>query len=58
MLFLSNNMAKNTIFIVFNSLNFLKPLDVPNVHLLLECTPNNNVEQSNMQSGLLPMEYH
>ena len=49
---------RNTICVVFYSLNFLKPVHVQNVHLLPEYSPNNDVKQSGIQSGLLPTEYH
>ena len=49
---------RNTICVVFYSLNFLKPVHVQNVHLLPQYTPNNDVEQSDIPSGLLLMEYH
>ena len=40
------------------SLNFLKPVYVQNVHLVPQYTPNNDVEQSDIPSGLLLMIYH
>ena len=49
---------RNTICVVFNSLNFLKPVRVQNVHLLSQYTSNNNAEQSDIPSRLLLMEYH
>ena len=51
----------NTIFLMWNSLcsiYFLKHVHVQNVHLLSQYTPNNDVEQSDIPSGLLLMEYH
>ena len=44
-----------TICAVFYSLNFIRP--VQNVHLLPQYTPNYDVEQSDIPSGLLLMEY-
>ena len=48
----------NTIFVMFYSLNFLQPVHVQSVHLLIEYTPYNDMEQNKMSSGLLLMEYH
>ena len=44
--------------IVFYSLNFLKLVHVQNVQLLPLYTPNSDVEQSDIPSGLLLKEYH
>ena len=49
--FLSNEMRKNTIFVVFYSLNFLKPVNIQNVHLLLKYTPNNDVYRATYRLG-------
>ena len=49
---------RNTICTVFYSLNFLKPIHVKNVHLLPYYSPNNDIEQNNIPSELLLMEYH
>ena len=49
---------RNTICVVFHSLNFLKPVHVQNVHLLPQYTPNNDVKQGDIPSGLLIMECH
>ena len=46
----------NTICVVFYSLNFLKPVHVQSVPLLPQYAPNNDVEQSDIPSGLLLME--
>ena len=56
--FLATKLDRNTVYVVFNSLNFLKTVYVQNVHLLPQCTPKNDVEQSDIPSGLLLMEYH
>ena len=47
---------KNTICLVFYPLNFLKPINVQNIHLLPQYTPNNDVEQIDRPSGLLLLE--
>ena len=53
-LFLSNEMSyKYDMCCVL----FLKPEHVQNVHLLQQNTPNDDVEQSNIPSGMLLMEY-
>ena len=44
----------NTICLVF----YLKLVHVQNVHLLPQYTPNNDVEQSDILSGLLLIKYH
>ena len=49
---------RNTICVLFYSLSFHKPEHVQNVHLLPQYTPNNDIEQSDILSGLLLMEYH
>ena len=49
---------RNTVWVVFYSLNFLKPVHVQNVHLVPQYTPNNDLKQSNIPYGLLLMEYH
>ena len=48
----------NTICVVLYSLNFLKPIHVQNVHLLPQYTANNDVEHSDIPSGLLLIEYN
>ena len=55
-LFLSKEMRQTQF--VFYSLNFLKPVHVQIVHLLPQYTLNNDVEQSDIPSALLLMEYH
>ena len=47
---------RNTICVVFYSLNLLKPVHVQNVHMP-QYTPNNDVEQSDIPFGLFLMEY-
>ena len=49
---------RNTICVVFYSLTFLTSVHVTNVHLLPQYTPDNDVEQSDISSGLLLTEYH
>ena len=56
--FSATKWKRNTICVEFYSLNFLKPVHVQNVHLLSEYTPNNDVEQRDIRSALLAMEYH
>ena len=43
---------RNTIFVVIYFLNFLKPVYVQNVHFLAQYIPIDDVEQSNISSGL------
>ena len=44
--------------VVYYSFNFLKHIHVQNVHLLPQYTPNNDVEQRDIPSGLSLMEYY
>ena len=57
-LLVSNKGYINTMCVVFYSLNFLKPLHIQNVHLLTQYTPDNDIEQRDILSGQLLMEYH